>query len=64
MFKGIKKIPKFLKEVREELKKVNWSTRQELIGAATVVVVIAAFLTTYIALIDLGLSKLVHILFR
>lgn len=64
MFKGIKKIPKFLKEVREELKKVNWSTREELIGAATVVVVIAAFLTAYIALIDLGLSKLVHMLFR
>lgn len=59
MFKGIKRIPKFFKEIREELKKVNWSTRQELTGATVIVILASAFLTLYIFIIDKGLSKLV-----
>ncbi|UCC95120.1 MAG: preprotein translocase subunit SecE [Candidatus Omnitrophota bacterium] len=64
MIRKIKRFPKFLKEVKEELKKVNWSTRQELVGAAVIVIVVAALLTTYIALIDLGFSKLVQIFLK
>ena len=64
MIKVIKKFPNFLKEVKEELKKVNWSTRQELISAAGVVIVAATFLTGYIATVDLGLSKLIQFLLR
>ena len=64
MIGKIKKLPKFLKEVREELKKVNWSTRSELVGAAVIVVVVSAFLTGYIALIDFSLTKAVHFLLR
>jgi preprotein translocase subunit SecE len=59
-----KKIPKFLREVKEELKKVNWSTRKELVGAAIIVVVISALLTTYIAIVDYGLSRLVQLVIR
>ena len=51
---------KFLKEVRAELKKVSWSTREELIAATVVVLVGSAFLTIYIALIDVGLSRIMH----
>jgi len=64
MIKKLKKIPKFFREVKEELKKVNWSTRKELVGAGGVVVVIFSLLTTYIAFIDLGLSKLVQFLLK
>ncbi len=62
MVRFIKKIPVFFKEVREEFKKVNWTSRQELTGAAIMVVIVSLLLTVYIFLIDLGLSKLVKML--
>jgi len=52
-----KRIPVCLREVKDELKKVNWSSRKELTGAAIIVVVVSAVLTVYIAIIDMGLSK-------
>jgi len=64
MFKNIKKIPQFLKEAKEELKKVSWSSRHELISATIIVLITAGMLTTYIALVDLGFSKAVQILLR
>jgi len=64
MIKKIKGFPGFLKEVKEELKKVNWSSRQDLMAAARIVVIVAGLLTTYIAFVDLGLSKLVQILLQ
>jgi len=64
MIKKIKGLPGFLKEVKEELKKVSWSSRQELMAAATIVVIITSFLTAYIAFVDLGLSRLVQILLK
>ena len=64
MFKKIKNFPRFLKEVKEELKKVNWSTRRELVQAAILVIVVMTIFTCYIAAIDLGLSKAVQVLLR
>ena len=64
MIKKIKRIPAFFKEVKEELKKVNWSSRRELISAAILVVVVSALLTLYIAGIDLGLSKAVQFIIK
>ncbi|MCP4653272.1 MAG: preprotein translocase subunit SecE [Candidatus Omnitrophica bacterium] len=64
MIKKLKKIPKFFKEVHEELKKVHWSSRRELISAVILVVVMSTFLTIYIASIDLGFSKLVQFLLK
>ncbi|MDD5584416.1 MAG: preprotein translocase subunit SecE [Candidatus Omnitrophica bacterium] len=62
MIAKLKKIPQFFKEVNEELKKVNWTTRQDLIGAAVVVVIISTILTLYIFAIDMGLAKLMKII--
>ncbi|MCF7908779.1 MAG: preprotein translocase subunit SecE [Candidatus Omnitrophica bacterium] len=64
MIKKLKRIPVFFKEVKEELKKVNWSTRQELVAAASIVVVVAILLTAYIFTIDLGLSHLIQIILK
>jgi preprotein translocase SecE subunit len=64
MLQKIKAVPKFLSEVREELRKVNWSTRQELTGAAVLVVIVAVILTAYIALIDLALSRSIHMFLK
>jgi preprotein translocase subunit SecE len=64
MLNGLKKIPNFFIEIKEELKKVNWSTRQELKGALIVVVSVLIFLTVYFSIIDLGLSRLIHTLLQ
>ena len=60
MFKSVVRFPKFLKEVKEELKKVKWSSRQESTEAAILVVIASSILTVYIAAVDLGLSRLVQ----
>jgi len=64
MINKFKKIPQFFGEIREELKKVNWSSKIELRGAVIVVICVLAFITAYVALLDLGLSKLIHSLLQ
>ncbi len=59
-----KRIPakQFLKEVRQELNKVAWPTRQEMAAYTVVVVVAVVFLTALVFGLDLGLSKaILHI---
>jgi preprotein translocase subunit SecE len=54
----------FLKEVRAELGKVAWSTRQELMDSTVLVIVTTAILGVFIGLIDVALSKFLTILFK
>ena len=60
----IQKPVNFLKEVRAELGKVAWSTRQELIDSTIVVIVVTAIMTLFIGIIDLFLSKLLTVIFK
>ena len=46
----------FLREVRTELSKVNWPSRNELIGSTTVVIVITLILAAFTGVIDFILS--------
>jgi preprotein translocase subunit SecE len=64
MIAKIKQIPQFFREVREEVKKVNWSTRQELKEITIMVLIVSVILTVYIAIIDEGFSRLVQILIK
>ena len=58
------RVTTFLSEVKSELKKVSWPTRDEL-KASTVVVIIATFLLgLYIGIIDFVLSKVITLLIR
>ncbi|OGX15778.1 MAG: preprotein translocase subunit SecE [Omnitrophica WOR_2 bacterium RBG_13_41_10] len=54
----------FLSEVKAELGKVSWSTRQELIGATIVVITATFILAVFIGMIDLLLSKGLSLLFK
>ena len=54
----------FLKEVRAELKKVNWPTRRELVGYTIVVLVAVVFLTAMVFGMDLAFSKAVLRVFQ
>ena len=58
------KILQFLKEVRSELVKVSWPTRQEVVTSTLVILVLTAFLTVYVGIIELGLSKILTLFLK
>ncbi|RJP28904.1 MAG: preprotein translocase subunit SecE [Candidatus Omnitrophota bacterium] len=60
----ISKPANFLREVKQELLKVSWPTRQELVGSTFVVIGVTGILALYIGLIDLFLSHMLNILFK
>jgi preprotein translocase subunit SecE len=49
----------FLREVRGELRKVAWPTRSEVINYSIIVLVAIVILTSFIALVDYGVSEFV-----
>ena len=53
----------FLKEVRQELKKVLWPTRQELLTYTVVVLVTVVVLTSFVFGLDVLFSKFVFKVF-
>ena len=48
----------FMIATEGEMKKVNWSTRREVIGSTKVVIMFTAFLATFLFLADLGFQQL------
>jgi len=53
----------FLGEVSTELKKVYWPTRSETGAFTLVVVIVVAFVSVYLGLVDYVLSLLLGLLF-
>jgi preprotein translocase subunit SecE len=53
----------FLREVRQELRKVDWPTREETTSYSIVVLVTVVVLTSFVFLVDLGFSKAIVNLF-
>lgn len=62
--KNYAKIKAFLSEVRVELSKVSWSTRQELIGATGVVITVTFILAVYVGVVDFSLSRFLALLIK
>jgi len=56
------KVTIFLKEIKLEMTKVSWPTRDELIGSTVIVLVSLAILSAFIGACDLVLSKIVNII--
>ena len=52
----------FFKEVKIELKKVTFPSRDEVIGSTKVVVVLVIIIAVFLGLIDMLLSKLIGML--
>lgn len=52
----------FFKDIKLEMVKVSWPTRNELIGSTIVVMVSLILLSAFIGVCDLFLSKLVNII--
>ena len=53
----------YLKQVGAELRKVIWPNRKQMVSYTTVVLVFLAFMVALIGLVDLGLAKLVLLVF-
>ena len=53
----------FLKEVRGELRKVSWPTREEVINYSLIVLVLLVILTAFIGFLDYGVGEGVLALF-
>ena len=60
----IGKVKKFFSDVIVELKKVSWSTREELIEATKVVLLSSVLLGLFIGGVDFVLSKLLGLIIR
>ncbi|HNW40198.1 MAG TPA: preprotein translocase subunit SecE [Candidatus Omnitrophota bacterium] len=54
----------FINEVRNELSKVAWSTRKELLASTVLVITVTAFMTVFIWIADLILSKFLTVVFK
>ena len=52
----------FFNDVKLEMGKVSWSTRDELIGSTIVVIVSLAILSVFIGVCDVVLSSVVNII--
>ncbi len=62
--KIVSNIVNFVLEVKAELAKVAWSTRQELLASTVLVLTITGIMAVFIGLVDIALSKSLTILFK
>jgi preprotein translocase subunit SecE len=51
----------YLSDVRSEFRKITWPNRREYVGGTVGVVVIVAFLTVVLGLIDAGLAMVMEL---
>jgi len=55
------KIAGFFNDIKLEMSKVSWPTKDELIGSTVIVIASLAVLSLFIGICDVFLSKLVNI---
>jgi len=60
----IKKIKDFLREVKIEIKKVAFPSKDELIGSTWVVIIVVLIVSLFLGIVDLGLSKIIRLALR
>ena len=64
MMQRWQQLAQFLKEVRIELKKVNWPLRKEVVGSTIVVIVSVFILSLFLGVVDSTLQKLLTLVVR
>jgi preprotein translocase subunit SecE len=58
------KVKEFFREVKGEMKKVVFPSRDELIGSTWVVIITVLVVSVFLGIVDLGLSRIVGIALR
>ncbi len=56
-----KRITKFLKEARQEFKRVNWPTKNETVRYTLIVVVISVVVALYLGLLDYIFTNIIKV---
>jgi len=59
----VEKSTKFVKDVRLELTKVSWPSKDDVRGATIVVIIVVLIISFFIGLVDLVITKLQDLLF-
>jgi preprotein translocase subunit SecE len=59
-----KKIHEFFQEVKQELKKVVFPTKKEVIGSTWVVIITVLICAVFLGVVDIGLSKFIALAFK
>jgi preprotein translocase subunit SecE len=54
------RVTKYLKEVRAEVRKVTWPSRQEVLRLTTIVVIVLIVMSTFMTVVDFGFSRLMQ----
>jgi preprotein translocase subunit SecE len=57
----IEKTTQFFREVKIELKKVTWPSRNQTIGSTIVVILLVMIISLFLGMVDIGLSNLVRV---
>ncbi|MGB9620834.1 MAG: preprotein translocase subunit SecE [Brevinematia bacterium] len=60
----MKKIFKFFADVREELKKVSWPTKEEVLSSSAVVIVFILILSLILGFVDFLASTIIRLILR
>lgn len=54
----------FLREIRSELRKVVWPTRQEAVNLTMIVIGVSAAVGVFLGVVDFTFAEMFHILLR
>ena len=61
---AMEQVREYMKDVRSELTKVSWPTREELRDSTVVVIVTVLLVATFIGIVDQGLNRVVALVFK
>ena len=56
----LEQITVFFKESYDELQKVTWISRKEVIGSTIVIIILVGIISAFVALIDMLFVKIIH----
>ena len=62
--KAIGNIKTFVNEVSAEMKKVSWSTRQELVSSAWIVIISVVIFTVILGVFDFSFSRIIQTILK
>lgn len=56
------RVTKYLREVRAEIRKVTWPSRQEVIRLSAIVLVVLVVMSSFMAIVDYLFSRLMQVI--
>ena len=59
---NVRRLTEFFQEAWQELRKVHWPSRKETYAATVVVIIVVILVSVYLALVDLGLTKVIQVI--